>query len=109
MIIKETGTIKVLNAEQSGTSKAGTPWTSREMVIEVRDEGFINHLHFKVFGRDCDELRNASVGDTVEVRYKPQSREFNGRWYDEHRVYGLTLQTKETPVSIEDNKGDLPF
>ena len=94
MIIKEKGTIKVLMEEQTGTSKAGNAWQSREFVIEVSEAGYTNSVHFKAFGRDVDDLRSASVGDEVEVSYKPQAREYNGRWYDENRLYGIRNLTK---------------
>ena len=115
MIIKEKGTIKVLMEEQTGTSKAGNAWQSREFVIEVSEAGYTNSVHFKAFGRDVDDLRSASVGDEVEVSYKPQAREYNGRWYDENKLYGVTKVTRgktanPQPVDNDDDgKDDLPF
>ena len=117
MIIKEKGTIKVLMEEQTGTSKAGNAWQSREFVIEVSEAGYTNSVHFKAFGRDVDDLRSASVGDEVEVSYKPQAREYNGRWYDENRLYGIRNLTKNgapkaAALKVEDSKlidDDIPF
>lgn len=118
MIIKEKGTIKVLMEEQTGTSKAGNAWQSREFVIEVREENFITPVHFKAFGRDVDDLRSASVGDEVEVSYKPQAREYNGKWYDENRLYGIRNLTKNgapktaAAPKVENSKlidDDIPF
>ena len=117
MIYTEKGTIKVLNEEQSGTSRTGNAWVSREVVVETVDENILTCLHFKAFGRECEDLRNAKVGDKVEVRYKPQSREYNGRWYDEFRLFGIKVQEPEAkqaskakpepePVNSFD---DLPF
>ena len=118
MIYKETGTIKVLNEEQSGTSRTGNAWISREVVVETRDENIVTDLHFKAFGRECEELRNAAVGDTVQFSYKPQSREYNGRWYDEFRLFSLSVirpekkakpAPKAEPEPANDDFGDLPF
>ena len=118
MIIKEKGTIVKLMDEQSGTSKAGNAWQSREFVIEVSEAGYTNSVHFKAFGRDVDDLRSASVGDEVEVSYKPQAREYNGRWYDENRLYGIRNLTKNgapkaaAAPKVEDSKlidDDIPF
>ena len=117
MIIKEKGTIKVLMEEQTGTSKTGNAWQSREFVIEVSEAGYTNFVHFKAFGRDVDDLRSASVGDEVEVSYKPQAREYNGRWYDENRLYGIRNLTKNgapkaAAPKVEDSKlidDDIPL
>lgn len=108
MIIKEKGTIVKLMDEQSGTSKAGNAWTSREFVIEVNDEGFKNFVHFKAFGKEVPDLQDMKEGDLVEVSYKPQSREFNGRWYDEHRLFGVK-PLREVKPQKEEEEHDLPF
>lgn len=117
MIIKEQGTITHLMEESTGTSKAGNAWQAREFVIEVSEAGYTNSVHFKAFGRDVDDLRSASVGDIVEVSYKPQAREYNGRWYDENKLYGIHNITKDTAPKaaapkVEDSKSiddDIPF
>lgn len=108
MIIKEKGTIVKLMDEQSGTSKAGNVWTVREFVVEVNDEGFKNFVHFRALGREVEELKGMKEGDLVEVSYKPQSREFNGRWYDEHRLFSVKPLREEKPQK-EEEEHDLPF
>ena len=108
MIIKEKGTIVKLMDEQSGTSKAGNAWTSREFVIEVNNEAVKNFVHFKAFGRELSDLQSMKEGDLVEVSYKPQSREFNGRWYDEHRLFDVKPLREEKPQK-EEEEHDLPF
>ena len=118
MIIKEQGTITHLMEEQTGTSKAGNAWQAREFVIEVSEAGYTNSVHFKAFGRDVDDLRSASIGDKVEVSYKPQAREYNGRWYDENKLYGIRNLTKNSAPKaaaapkVEGSKlidDDIPF
>lgn len=110
MIIKEKGTIVKLMDEQSGTSKAGNVWTVREFVVEVNDEGFKNFVHFRALGREVEELKGMKEGDLVEVSYKPQSREFNGRWYDEHRLFAVKPLRDVKPQEVkEDEEHDLPF
>jgi len=117
MIVKEQGIIVQLMNEQSGVgNKTGNPWTSREFVIEIDDAGYKSNLHFKAFGRHTDTLAECKVGDVVEVSYKPQAREYNGRWYDENKLYGVTKVTRggkmanPQPVDNDDDgKDDLPF
>lgn len=111
MLVKEKGFIRVLKEEEYGTSKSGNGFTTRELVVEAKDGDYMTTLHFRAFGRSVDDLKNLHQGDEVEVTYKPQSHEYNGRWYDELRLFGVVSLKKETPKEepVEDTKGDLPF
>lgn len=112
MLVKEKGKIVELMDEQTGTAKSGNTWTSREFVVEVNDEGYVNNVHFKAFGREVDDLKGFKVGDVIDVTYKPMSREYNGRWYDEHKLYRVALveTTVNAPVAGKEDEGhDLPF
>ena len=111
MIIKEKGIITHLWPEITGTSKAGNAYTIREFVIEVNDEGYKNSVHFKAMGSTVRDLEEAREGDTIEVSYKPTSREHNGRWYDEMRLFSvrLTRQPEPNTQNAEDPSNDLPF
>lgn len=112
MIIKEKGTITHLMDEVYGTSKAGNPYTVREFVIEINEAGYTNSVHFKAVGSTVKDLEDLNVGDPVEVTYKPISREHNGRWYDEHRLFGvqaLKQPEQPKPQPEEEESNDLPF
>lgn len=92
MIIEEIGTLKVLFNETTGVSKAGNNWTAREFVVETRDGDFVTDLHFKTFSAEhLSALKEAKVGDPVQVRYKPAAREYNGKWYDELRLFHVSV------------------
>jgi hypothetical protein len=109
MMTKESGTIKVLFDKTSGVSKAGNNWTAREFVLETRDGDFLTDLHFKAFGRDVDALEGAKVGDTIEVTYKPASREYNGRWYDELRLFGVVnMSATSAPAMKAEAPAEIP-
>lgn len=106
MKVTEKGTLTHLMPEVSGTSKAGNPYTLREFVIEVNDEGYKNYVHFKAGGGTVRDLAEAVEGDTVEVTYKPTAREYNGRWYDENRV--LHVDVIRQPAVNAPAQPDLP-
>lgn len=116
MLVREKGTITHLLPEVTGTSKTtGNPYTIREFVIEVNDEGYKSLVHFKAINGKAEELHDAVVGDIVEVSYKPSSREHNGRWYDENRLLHVNVIRQpaanaqaSAPVQ-EPVDNDLPF
>ena len=107
MLIREKGTITHLLPEVTGTSKTtGNPYTIREFVIEVNDEGYKSLVHFKALNDNAKTLHDAAVGDTVEVSYKPSAHEHNGRWYDEQRLLGVELI--RLPKAAPEKEKDLP-
>lgn len=116
MLVREKGTITNLLPEVTGTSKTtGNPYTIREFVIEVNDEGYKSLVHFKALNDNAKTLHDAAEGDTVEVSYKPSAHEHNGRWYDEQRLLGVELirlpkqEPKPKQDLPEDDNNDLPF
>lgn len=105
------GIIKQLMEEQTGTSKAGREWSSREFVLEVNDEGFIYSVPLKAFGMSTKDLEKVKVGDAVKVDFRLGGHEFNGRWYQEINVRGIHPEYKAPakPQAEEDINNDLPF
>lgn len=64
---------------QSGTSKAGNPWSKQEYVLETMD-AFPKKVHFDFFGERANQYP-LEVGDVVDLSFDIESREYNGRWY----------------------------
>lgn len=104
------GHIKQLMDEQTGTSKAGREWTSREFVLEVNDEGFVYTVPFKAFGRDVDSLKDCQVGDALAVDFRPGGREYGGKWYTDIVIRGIHAEHKApAPAAVTGTQTDLPF
>ena len=64
---------------QTGTSKAGNPWTKQEYVLETV-ENFPKKVHFDFFGDRANQYQ-LEVGDTVTLYFDIESREWNGKWF----------------------------
>ena len=64
---------------QSGTSKAGNPWSKQEYVLETI-EAYPKKVHFDFFGERANQYP-LEVGDLVDLSFDIESREYNGRWY----------------------------
>lgn len=64
---------------QSGTSKAGNAWSKQEYVLETL-EAYPRKVHFDFFGDKANQFV-FEVGDTINLSFDIESREFNGRWY----------------------------
>lgn len=88
-IIEELG-------ERSGTSQNGTEWkiasylleipgfNTTKMVFDVSDglNGRINTLHIK-------------KGERLRVYFDIDAHEYNGRWFNSIRAYGVKRETEE--------------
>ena len=64
---------------QSGTSKAGNPWSKQEYVLETQD-AYPKKIFFSFFGDRANQYP-LEVGQTIKLSFDIDSHEFNGRWF----------------------------
>lgn len=78
--------IRKLNV-QTGNSARGS-WARQEFVIEFHDGNFPAQACFNVWGEDkVKDLEKYQVGDAVKISFNINSREYNGRWYNDLRAW----------------------
>ena len=74
---------------QSGTSARGA-WEKQEFVLEIQEGSFPSQVCMNVWGADkVRELEKYQVGDRVKIAFNLSSREYNGRWYTDVRVWRI--------------------
>ena len=84
-----TGTIIKILEPRRGTSKnTGKDFFVQEYIVETQEE-YPTKVHFSVFGEDRVKGYNLKQGDTVQVFFYVNSREFNDRWYTDIRVRNI--------------------
>ena len=109
---------------QSGTTARGA-WSKQEFIFEYQEGNFPSQVCMHVWGDDkVRELDKYQVGDKVKVSFNLSSREFNGRWYTDVRVWRMEplaaqpakapAQEPEPPMPAYDDlpeisSDDLPF
>ena len=109
---------------QSGTTARGA-WSKQEFVFEYQEGNFPSQVCMHVWGDDkVRELDKYQVGDKVKVSFNLGSREYNGRWYTDVRVWRIepvaaqplqaAPQMPEPPMPTCDDlpefsASDLPF
>lgn len=115
-----TGKIIAVMPSKSGVSpRTGNSWMTQEYVIEVPGQ-FPRRCAFNVFGEDRIKQFNLQNGEDVTISFDIDAREFNGRWYNDIRVYNVTRNQEQQqsvevkfvgapPQSIPNDGGDLPF
>lgn len=92
------GKITRKEAKQSGQSARGT-WVKQDFILEYQDGNFPADVCFTAFGNEkVAELDRFQVGDEVKVSFNLRAREYNGRWYNDVRVWRITPKN-QAPVA----------
>ena len=93
-MLQSTGYIVAFMETQEGKSANGH-WMRGGLVIETGDE-YPRKVAFTAFGEEkVQELNNHAIGDTVTVSFRPESREYDGRWYTELKIIKVANLTRQ--------------
>ena len=68
-----------------GTSARG-PWRKQELIIET-EEQFPRTVCLICWTNQIDEIQKFAPGQTIKAQIHIESREFNGKWYTDVRVW----------------------
>lgn len=89
--------IAVMPAKSGVSTKTRNNWMTQEYVIEVPGQ-YPKRCAFSVFGEDRIKQFNLQSGDDVTIQFDIDAREFNGRWYNDVRVYNVIRGQVQQPV-----------
>ena len=93
-----TGKIIAVLPERGGVSKAGNEWKIQEFVLETQEQ-YPRKMMFNVFGADRISQFNIQLGETLTVSFDIDSREYNGRWYNDIRAWKVDRNVAAAPAS----------
>lgn len=93
MALEITGKVQQLLEVQSGEGKNGT-WRKGGFVIEV-GENFPKSVCCTAWGDQIDQVNALKIGEDVKASIDIQSREYNGRWYTDVKVWRLDKVTTD--------------
>lgn len=87
--------VSVVLPAMSGVSQAtGNQWMSQEYVFDYfwfPNQSNPSRIVMKVFGEDKIKQFNLQPYDEVKVRFHIEAHEYNGRWFNETRIDGVTF------------------
>lgn len=91
------GKIKTKLAPQSGNTARGA-WVKQDFVLEYPDGNYTAEACFTAWGQDkVDELGKFGVGDAVKVAFNIKAREYQGRWYNDLRIWRIAAPQASAP------------
>ena len=80
-----------------GTSARG-PWRKQDLIIET-DEQYPKTVCLTCWTNQIDEIQNMVPGQLIKAQIDIASREFNGKWYTDVRVWRFDpVTTATTPT-----------
>ena len=80
-----TGKVVRLGTLTEGTSTRG-PWRKQELIIET-EEQYPRTVCLICWTNQIDEAQKFAPGQTIKAQIEISSREFNGKWYTDVRVW----------------------
>lgn len=82
--------IQVLPLQEGDSRKnPGTKWQKQDYVLETFEE-WPKKIAFNIWGEDRIKQANLQVGETINLSFTVESREYNGRWYTDVRCQFVT-------------------
>lgn len=70
---------------ESGTSRAGNPWSKQSWLLET-DGQYPRKVKVDAMGRSLESVQ-MEVGRYYTVSVDAESREYNGKWYTDLKVF----------------------
>ena len=99
-----TGKVVKLGGLTEGTSARG-PWRKQDLIIET-DEQYPKTVCLTCWTNQIDEIQAMTPGQLIKAQIDISSREFNGKWYTDVRVWrfdpvAATAQPAQPVAQVE--------
>ncbi len=96
--------------EKSGTSAKGE-WRTQQFVIETAEQ-YPKKICITAWNQLLDALAHCNIGDTVTCHINVESREYNGAWYSDVKMWKIESENSQERPDNEYSQAesdDLPF
>lgn len=94
-----TGKVVRLGGLTEGTSARG-PWRKQDLIIET-DEQYPKTVCLTCWTNQIDEIQKMVPGQLIKAQIDISSREFNGKWYTDVRVWRFDPVTATAPAPAQ--------
>ena len=91
-----TGRVVRLGGLTEGTSAKG-PWRKQDLIIET-DEQYPKTVCLTCWTNQINEIQSMTPGQLIKAQIDISSREFNGKWYTDVRVWRFDPVTATAPA-----------
>jgi hypothetical protein len=93
MIYKVQGTVKHVEDVETFEGRNGGSYSKQNIVVTEKDDrGYENAVALRAFGDTVAETEGLREGETVDVTFAINAREYNGRWYNDLNIIHVRIQ-----------------
>ena len=93
MIYKVQGTVKHVEDVETFEGRNGGSYRKQNIVVTEKDDrGYDNAVALRAFGDTVAETEGLREGETVDVTFSINAREYNGRWYNDLNIIHVRTQ-----------------
>lgn len=110
------GRIYKMLDQKVGTKADGSEWRSQDFIFEYFEQPEQRYADRVVLTVMNERIREYDLheGEDVRIGFSHSCREYNGRWYNDVRIYKLEKVKKTAPAVVEPTKqpeqtGVIPF
>lgn len=104
--VKLVGSVKLLEAMEGGTNKAGKEWKSQSVVIECGTDAYPNPLKVTFWNGETANTMGLFPNDEVVVEAYVRGREWNDKYSVKLNGKSLTITKKAEPPPTEEDDAD---
>ena len=98
MIYKVQGTVKHVEDVETFEGRNGGSYRKQNIVVTEKDDrGYENDVALRAFGDTVAETEGLREGETVDVTFAINAREYNGRWYNDLNIIHVRTQAPSAP------------
>lgn len=101
--------IKALEPRGGVSNRTGNPWKMQDFVIEETVGQFPKRMAFNVFGEENLNRFNIQEGQELTVSFDINAREYNGRWYNDVRVWNVVPAAQAPTGAAPSDQPFAPF
>lgn len=92
-----TGIVKIMMPSRSGSTNNGSTWAAQSFLMEYMRGNYASNVLLEVFGADKIEMFKLQVGDRITAHFDISAHEYNGRWYNDLRVWKVVRMVDTAP------------
>ena len=107
--MKLTGKVTSVTPTQTGEGKNGQ-WKKAGFLITYKDGEFEKSAYFTGFNKPVEHIEKLQIGQSVEVSFNIESREYNGKFYTDLSAWRIdTLDQVAPSGAVQEDIDPLPF
>lgn len=104
MALELSGKIIQILPEQTGTGKNGQ-WLRQDFVLETQEQ-YPRKVCFSAWGDKVSLVKTLKTDIVINVSFNVESREYNGKWYTDLRIWKIEAQDQVSKPPVTDNFAD---